>query len=398
MRVCLVSSSLHPVPVAGHGAVETQMMEHARGLAANGHDVRVITVGEGEQITSDTAEGVRFHRLGAAYENADHRGAWGLPRSQVQFGLRAWRLIKTLNPHIVHCHSRYPCLIGVSGRAGRWRTIYHAHNWKLAERMDYPILSPRRAATVLGAGVDRRIARRCDHVIGVSKFIKRRIVATAGIPADRVSVVTNVVDGELFRPEPPAPGRRGILFVGRIAAEKGVDTLIESMVRVASAVPEAQLSIVGPNHDGTERGPYSNHCKRLVERLGLQERVRFAGAVPNRELPAMLRSSRLLVVPSIWGEPCGIVVLEGLACGVPVVASRVGGIPELIDEGRTGLLVSPADPNALGSSLVRALHDDELHESAARLGPAVVARRHAWNSIGARLESIYDSVLGTAEK
>ena len=69
-----------------------------------------------------------------------------------------------------------------------------------------------------------------------------------------------------------------------------------------------------------------------------------------------------------------------------------------MSEGRTGLLVSPADPNALGSSLVRALHDDELHESAARLGPAVVARRHAWNSIGARLESIYDSVLGTAEK
>ena len=397
MRVCLVSSSLHPVPVVGHGAVEIQMMEHARGLAAKGHEVHVITVGEREQISSETVDGVRFHRLGAAYENVDHRGALGLPRSQLRFGLRARRLIKTLNPQIVHYHSRYPCLIGTSGRAGRWRTVYHAHNWKLAEKMRYPRLSPRRAATVLGAGVDRKIARRCDHVIGVSEFIQRRIVATAGIPADRVSVVTNVVDTELFRPDPLAPERRGILFVGRIAAEKGVDTLIEAMAHVGSAVPEAQLSIIGPNHDGTERGPYSDHCKRLVERLGLQKRVRFAGAVPNRQLPAMLRSSRLLVVPSVWGEPCGIVVLEGLACGVPVVASRVGGIPELIDEGRTGLLVPPADPEALEGSIVRALHDDALRESAARLGPAVVAQEHAWNSIAVRLESIYGSVLGATE-
>jgi glycosyltransferase involved in cell wall biosynthesis len=402
LRICLVSSSLHAVPPRSHGAIESQMMEHARGLARAGHEVHVLTVGEQDGIVSDTLEGIRFHRLAEAYESRHRRrGIAGLARSQVRFGLRARRLCAHLEPDIVHWHSRYPCLLGPSTGATRRarrapRHVYHVHNWKLAERMPYPRLSPRRAAAILGAGIDRRVAQNCDRVVAISEFIRDRVLATSRVPASRISIVTNVVDVDLFRPDPREANRSGILFVGRIAAEKGVAPLIEGMAAVARHSPQTTLSIVGPDQDGTERGSYMRECKTLVSRLGLERNVRFAGAVPNRELPALLRRSQILAVPSVWGEPLGVVVLEGLACGIPVVASRVGGIPELIEEGRTGLLVPPADPSALGRALLSALHDDALQERASTCGPDSVVRHHTWHAVRERLESIYRLTLEDA--
>jgi len=373
------------------------MMEHARGLARAGHEVHVLTVGMCDSDVSDTLEGVRFHRLGEAFEGASReRRVAGLVRSQIRFGLRAKRMCARLQPDIVHWHSRYPCLVGVTRPPGARRGprhVYHVHNWKQAERMTHPLLSPRRAAALLGAVIDRRVARNCDHVVAVSQFIRERVVATSRVPRERISILTNVVDADLFRPDPREPNRSGILFVGRIAAEKGIAPLIEAMVAVTRQSPETVLSIAGPSQDGTERGSYLQSCRNLVARLGLEQNVRFVGAVPNRELPDLLRRSRVLTVPSVWGEPLGVVVLEGLACGIPVVASRVGGIPELIDEGRTGLLVRPADPEALGRALLSALNDDSLQGQAATGGPAAVARHHTWNAVSERLQSIYRLAL-----
>jgi glycosyltransferase involved in cell wall biosynthesis len=259
----------------------------------------------------------------------------------------------------------------------------------MAERMSYPLLSPRRAAAILGAVIDRRVAQSCDRVIAISQFIKDRVADTSRVPQERISILTNVVDVGLFQPTPREPNRSGILFVGRIAAEKGVVPLIEAMVFVVRQSPETILSIVGPDQDGTERGSYLQGCKELVARLGIEPNVRFPGPVANRKLPDLLRRSRVLAVPSVWGEPLGVVVLEGLACGIPVVASRVGGIPELIDEGRTGLLVPPGDPQTLGRALLSALGDDSLHERAASAGPEAVARRHTWNAVSEQLQAIY---------
>ena len=397
MRICLVSSSLHAVPPHSHGAVEVQMMEHARALVGAGHDVHVLTVGERTERVSDTLEGVRFHRFGEAFEGRSRaRTVAGLASSQIRFGLRVRRACARLGPDIVHWHSRYPCLVGVTGSPGtrhRPRHVYHVHNWKLAEQMTYPALSPRRAAAVLGAGIDRRVARNCDHVVAISQFIRDRVLETSRVPPERISILTNVVDADLFRPDPRERHRSGVLFVGRIASEKGVAPLIEAMSAVARQCPETVLAIVGPASDGTERGSYLQACRDLVARRGLERNVRFEGTIPNHELPGRIRRSRVLAVPSVWGEPLGIVVLEGLACGVPVVASRVGGIPELIDEGRTGILVPPADPDALGRALLSALQDDSLQERAATEGPETIARRHTRSAVSASLQSIYRRTL-----
>lgn len=370
------------------------MTGHARGLVDAGHEVHVLTVGDCEEESTELLDGIRFHRLGASFEGRGRRNVSGLLKSQARFGKRARQKAEQLAPQIVHCHSRYPCAVGFTTTDDRWRTIYHCHNWKLAERMNYYRFSPRRVAALLGARIDLRIARRCDHLIAISSFIRARVLETTKRATDDISILTNIVDNELFSPEPEASGRDGILFVGRIAAEKGVSTLIEAMATVVRSAPGVVLRIVGPGADGTERGGYLRVCQEMVQKLGLEASVRFEGEVPNAELPRLLRSARVLVVPSVWEEPCGVVVLEGLACGTPVVGSRVGGIPELIEEGRTGLLVPPQDPQALAAALISALVDRDLQESAGRLGPRVVAERHTWRAVGERLLTTYERVLG----
>jgi len=396
MRVCLISSNLHAVPSPSYGAVEFQMMAHATGLAEAGLDVHVITVADGD--APEGASGVTFHRIGEAFETGAARSVRSLLASQVRFGTRARRLIEELQPDVAHWHARYPCLIGLRGSKPPWGTIYHAHNWKAAEDMRYPAWSTRRLAATVGAAIDRRIARRCDLVLAVSEFLRGKIVESAGVGDERVRAVTNVVDAERFRPRPDLHPRAGrILFVGRVAAEKGLLTLIEAMPTVLVRVPEAQLAIVGPHRDGTERGGYRTRCEELVAKLGLSERVRFEGPVPNDELPERLAESRLLAVPSVWGEPCGVVVLEGLACGIPVLGSRVGGIPELIRDGVTGQLCEPGDPDSWAKALTRALRDDGLRESSRIHGPESIAAAHTWPRVRERLLDAYAVVASSAK-
>jgi glycosyltransferase involved in cell wall biosynthesis len=397
MRVALVSSGLRAAPPAAHGAVEQQIAWQARGLAQLGVAVDVLTVGEAQAEDGGGPGGARYHRLGPAAGDGAEGGAGAL-LAEARFARRARALLARLAPDVVHWHARYACLAALLAADGAdpWRNVYHAHNWKGAERMPYHPWSARRHAARLGGLVENAIARRADHLVAVSEFVRRALVCDARVAEERVSVVTNALDPARFRPAAaPAAAGEEVLFVGRLAAEKGLDVLIAAVGQLLRARPSAALAVVGPAAGGTERGAYARRCERLVRRLGLDGRVRFAGGVPNPELPELMRRCRVLAVPSVWGEPCGVVVLEGQASGATVVASRAGGIPELIEHGVTGLLCAPGDPGALAAALERALGDEALRKSCAEHGPRRVAERHAPGAIAAGLLALYERLLAT---
>ena len=412
MKICLVGSPLHPVPPVGAGALERQIAIHATGLAKTGHDVHVATV-EGDLTrrglsAPDVAQpdSVCFHRLGAAFEPSPARGARRLWRHHTRYAREVRRLLTRMKPDLVHWHAPHAGLAGLrESNDSRWRNIYHAHNWKRAERMSYPLCSVRRVAAKVAAQTDVRLARRADHLIAVSEFVRGQVLATGLVAAERVSVLTNAVDSERFRPADCGPDELALedrspqlLFVGRVAAEKGLFSLLGALPDVLHEVPDARLTVVGPASGGTESGRYRRRCERRVGKLGLKQHVRFAGVVPNADLPALMRQCRAVAIPSVWGEPCGVVVLEALACGVPVVASRVGGIPELVEERKTGLLVDPRARAAWSSALLTALRDEGLRATCRREGPRSVAERHTWQVLEPRLLAIYQSVLARAPR
>ena len=395
LKVMLVSTNEQPLLLRAWGGIECQVEQQAIGLAAAGLDVHVATVAPG------AAPGAAFERDGVTWHLFPHaRGGERRPDRLLglaaAYGFAVASLARRLGPAIVHHHARYPCFfarLAQGPRPAPWRTIFHAHNRMKAELMDYGRQRHRRLAAIAGAGLDARIARGVDHVAGVSAFIRDSVIRTARIDPLRASVITNIVDGARFHPAAGNPGSPVILFIGRLAAEKGLMTLLEAFGQLLATRPDAELRIVGPDASGTETGAYRRDCLAWVTARGLADRVRFLGEIPHAELPAQIRQAGVVAVPSVWGEPCGLVVLEAMACGVPVVASRVGGIPELVDDGRTGLLVPPADPPALAAALARALADAAGRHDAYRLGPERIARRHAWPSIAQELLGLYRTLL-----
>jgi glycosyltransferase involved in cell wall biosynthesis len=207
-------------------------------------------------------------------------------------------------------------------------------------------------------------------------------------------VIYGGVDGARYRPDPQA-SRRGVLFLGRVTPHKGVDRLIR-------ALPEdAELTVAGTT--GHDPDPPERDYPDLLRSLARGRAVRFLGAVPDDQLPALYRHAAVLALPSVehtcYGrhiaivELLGLVALEAMASGTPVVCSRVGGLPEVVEDGVTGLLVEPGDVDALREALERILRDRAL---AARLGRAARERaleRFTWDACATRCLAAYEEIL-----
>src|SRR4051794_14341350 len=190
--------------------------------------------------------------------------------------------------------------------------------------------------------------RRAAHVVCPSAYMAELAVSW-GVPEDRVSVLPNPAP----RPDDAAPveldARPALVFAGRLTAAKDLGTLF----RALAEVPAATLTVVG---DGEERAPLES----LAGQLGVAERVRFLGPRPRAQVLGLVAAADAVVLTSAWENfPHGLV--EALAMGTPVVATRVGGVPEIVEEGANGLLVGAGDPHAFAAALSRLLGDDALH-------------------------------------
>jgi phosphatidylinositol alpha-mannosyltransferase len=197
-------------------------------------------------------------------------------------------------------------------------------------------------------------------------------------------IVPNGVDVDRFReprPRPPAfaGDRRHVLYVGRLEPRKGVEHLIRAMAAVQRAVPDAALVVVG---DGQERAPLT----ALARDQGAI--VHFVGRASDEELPAYFQSADIVCSPAMGGESFGIVLLEAMACGTPLVASRIDGYEALVGTSGCAHLVAPGDAAALARGLVGLLQSPDQRRTLGERG-AMAARAYDWAAIAERLEGIY---------
>jgi glycosyltransferase involved in cell wall biosynthesis len=269
------------------------------------------------------------------------------------------------------------------------------------------------------AGRVERALEATDAIVAVSEHVASLI--RAAVPWYRGEIVTahNGVDVEEFKPGSGGSARGDdvprILFVGRVSPEKGIHTLIEAFARVASRVEDARLEIVGGRstlredfivgisdvpivralgrfYDGSMGAGYQDYLDGLVRKLGLTGKVRFVGRVPHDELPARYGASAVVVNPSL-SESFGISVVEAMACGLPVVATRVGGMVETVVDGETGLLVEPEQPAALADAIVSLLQDAERSRKMGTGGRARAVACFSWGAQADKLLCTYRMVL-----
>jgi len=289
--------------------------------------------------------------------------------------------------------------------------IVHSHTWymnmagALAKRL-YGIpavatvhsLEPLRPwkAEQLGRGyelskwMEREGLCSCDRVIAVSEGMKKDIMKCYPIPSSKIAVVHNGIDPSIYkrREQGRVLRRHGVrkpyvLFVGRLTRQKGVFDLLEASKRFMAGTVTV-LATGRPDEPGI-----LDDLKRAVK--GRRDVVWINSMLGQAETIALYSGAAVSVTPSVY-EPFGIVVVEAMACGSPVVASRVGGIPEIVQDGRSGLLVPPKDPTTLADAVNRVLADGALASRLAANGRRRVERGFTWEAAARRTFEIYKSL------
>jgi len=356
------------------GGAENYLRQCAPRLRAAGWDLRVITlVNGGELVQELRAEGVPVLEL-----EARGRADLGLlPRL-----LRAW---KTDRPRLVHTHLYHAGLLGRAAARllGISPVIVHQHGLEQAR-------SGARSA------LDRLLSPLASCYVATCEAVRDRLAEREGISQDKIRVIYNGVEPQAILPreQVPAaerrafqaefnlrPGALRLVCAGRLAPEKGQDLLLEALARLPGAPLQAVLF---------GEGPMRSVLEQACAELGLGGRVLFAGA--RRDLRRWLPHFDLFALPSAW-EGLSMALLEAMAAGLPAVATRVGGNPEVVLDGETGLLTAPGDVEGLARALGHLAEDAALRQRLGAAGRRRVEAQFNLERTLQELEALYTELL-----
>ncbi len=362
-RILLIGDTLNV------GGTEGQFVEVACRLDRSRWDVQVSCLrAVGPLKARVEAAGLRAWSCG--------RGSFKSPR----FLMAVCGLARYLRAHrinLVHSFDFYSNILGVpAARLARVPAV-------IASQRELDDLRSR-----LQRRVHRAALRLADYVLANSGAVADRLKRARAIPPGRIVVIPNGVDAIRFSPAPARtrrlPDQVTVGTLANLRPEKGIEDLVRAMVLVRDRYPEGRLVLWGG-------GPLAADLERLIGDLGLSGEARLCGPTTGPE--AALRELDIFVLPSL-SEACSNVLLEAMASGLPVVATRVGGTPALVEDETTGLLVPPRDPAALAKAIIRLLEDPALAERLGARAREVVRSNFSLDRMLSRIETLYEQALG----
>jgi phosphatidylinositol alpha-mannosyltransferase len=280
---------------------------------------------------------------------------------------------------VVHCHGMFWPEISY------W-AIRHSRSVNLVTFLTAGFRIHTEGATLFRTLFRNQLAR-INGRIAISA--RAREAAEPYVPGE-FRIIPCGIDLERFQPPSSAPAGhqthvRRILFVGRLDARKGLDVLLRAFPAVLKVLPRVRLAVVGG-------GPMEQSSRQTAEELGISRSVDFLGTARPEDLPRLYADGDVYCAPGLGGETLGIVLLEAMASGTPVVASRIPGYDETIRDGIDGILVPPAEPEALSSALVSILTDEPRRKALTAAGLAR-AQEYAWPKVALRTLEFYRELL-----
>jgi phosphatidyl-myo-inositol alpha-mannosyltransferase len=366
LKIALVSPYDYPYP----GGVTNHVKHLYAEFVEMGHEVRIMAPSSNRSIEREEKD---MYRIGGV-RRVPANGSIARITLSFRLARRVREVLASEHFDVVHAHEPLmPSLPPTVLRSSKAVNIGTFH----AYRGSY-------YGYFYGRPVLRSAFRALDGRIAVSRAAKRFVRQYFMAP---YKIIPNGVDVDRFDPRNVEPlprymdGKPNILFVGRPEKRKGVGYLLRAYPHIKSAFPNARFIIVGAGD--WEGSPYRTY----IDRHRLHD-IEVVGRVSDSELPRYHRSAHVVVAPATEGESFGMVLIEAMAAGVPVVASDIEGYRQVVTEGAQGLLVPPRDPLALADAISAVLQDREL---ASEMGAAglVTARQYAWDRVAEQIMDFY---------
>ena len=371
MKIALVC----PYDWAKHGGVKAHVAALVDHLIAD-HDVRVFAPASEvlPRVGADRVVQVVGRPLPVPYNRSV------APVALSPFVARQTRqALSEFEPHVVHIHEPMaPAVSAAAAMFGPRPIVATFHAWSNKDRT-YRLIAP----------LARKAAARVDVKIAVSPAAQQYAAEALRLPLGQFRVVPNGVHVNHYAkaepiPELVDPERPLLLFVGRLESRKGLDVLIRAFLRLRTTIPRVRLCVVG-------EGPEREKTQQMVP-PSIRPDVLFVGAVAEDQKPRYHASADVFVAPNTGGESFGIILLEAMAAGLPIVASDIPGFRTVMKDGRQGRLVVPKNAFALADAIGTVLSNNKLAAAMAEEGRRTVGE-YDWPVLGRRIENLYRQAL-----
>ena len=378
----------YPPRVVGGIARVVHDLSHR--LIKDGHEVTVVTYKEGNVQDYEDDKGVKVYRVNNYMINPNNFIDWIM---QLNFNLisKATELINKEGPFdVIHAHD--------------WLVAYAAKTLK--DSFKIPVVSTIHATeSGRNSGIHDEVQRYINdtewmltyestEVIVNSNFMKSELQRLFGLPFEKINVIPNGVNLNLyngverdynFRRQYAADNEKIILYVGRLVYEKGIQNLISAMPKVLNNYHDSKLIIAG-------KGGMIDELRDEVRRLNIENKVYFTGYLNLTQVTKMYKCADVAVFPSTY-EPFGVVALEGMLSGTPVVVSDVGGLNEIVEHRINGMKSYAGNPNSIADSILELLFNPELCANVAKAAKAKVKSQYNWNKIAQDTHFIYQKAI-----
>lgn len=387
MKILMLTWEYPPRIVGGIARVVHDLSHR---LIKDGHEVTVVTYKEGNVPDFEDDKGVKVYRIGNYMINPNNFIDWIM---QMNFNLVAKAneiIAKEGNFDVIHAHD--------------WLVAYAAKTLK--NSYGTPIVATIHATEAgRNSGIHDETQRyindtewmltyEASEVIVNSNYMKSELQRLFGLPFEKINVVPNGVNLNLysgverdyeFRRQYAADNEKIILFVGRLVYEKGIQHLIAAMPKILEKYHDSKLVIAG-------KGGMLDELKAQVNAMGISNKVYFTGYLNSKQVVKMYKCADVAVFPSTY-EPFGIVALEGMLSGTPVVVSDVGGLNEIVQHGENGMKSYAGNPNSLADSIVSLLYDPALCMKVAKNAKAKVRAEYNWQKIAQDTHFAYQKAI-----
>ena len=387
MKILMLTWEYPPRIVGGIARVVHDLSKR---LIKDGHEVSVITYKEGNVPYYENDKGVNVYRVDNYMINPNNFIDWIM---QLNFNMisKANELIaKGEKFDVIHAHD--------------WLVAYSAKTLK--NSYDLPLVSTIHATEAgRNGGIHDEVQRyindtewmltyESSEVIVNSKYMKNELQRLFGLPYEKINVVANGINSTAysgiekdyeFRRQYAADNEKIILFMGRLVYEKGIQHLISAMPKILENYHDAKLIIAG-------KGGMTDELKAQVEAMGLGQKVYFTGYLNSKQVQKMYKCADISVFPSTY-EPFGIVALEAMLAGVPVVVSDVGGLNEIVSHGVNGMKSYAGNANSIADSILTLLYDHKLCETVTKNAKLKVKQEFNWQKIAQDTHFTYQKAI-----